>query len=460
MYYISHSFPGCRMTPGSALQEEYCRCLQRDFRRGHTGVCTDQSLKELLWHHLLADPDLHYALQGEDTFATLAAALRGHLDLGPALRNLSKAFEVLELAAINLYFFPWRKEFGTIKTFSGVYVHVLQGVLPEADIVRSFHRLGYVKRDNLHLTISQLPPGTSLLCAACGFFAARVECEILGKLVEELEPCVLSPEDLLKVRKESIGSLETCVAKLRNLVRRPRGRETRVEPPEGIDLYREDPEGQSPYGEPLGGGRLSSQHPLPLCERASPRSREHHLWNPPLMENRSKVWAAGPDQPYDNGIPASDEPDLETSFSFISLRRELSRAADTDYPAQPASQFLSPGPPYDSTGFQAHGASGLASPSAGQPRSPQLSPARERRALAPGIELPRYRLHLCLSPGALPASCCNTCRSLHGSGCNGAQLCRGNNHHVEELQTMQQQRLWLQRTEVDKLLHEGGAASQ
>ncbi|XP_060644337.2 spermatogenesis-associated protein 2-like protein isoform X1 [Anolis sagrei] len=431
------------MSPSAALQEEYGRCLERDFRRGHTGVCADQSLKELLWHHLLADPDLHQALRGEDTLATLATALRGHLDLGAALRNLAKAFEVLELAAINLYFFPWRKEFGTIKTFSGVYVHVLQGILPEADLARSFRRLGYVPRDGLRLALAQLPPGPALLGAACGFFAARVECEILGKMVQELEPCLPLPEDLLRARRESAGSLEACVAKLRSLVRRPAGKGGPPEPPEGVDLYQEGPE------EPLAGGRLA---PLPLCERGATRGPwEQQPWSPPL-EDRNKQGDS--EESYGNGIPDPEDPSLETAFSFISLRRELSRAAETDSSAQPLSRFLPPGAPFESTSFQ--GMSDLASPPSRPPRSPQLSPLVARRPQPLGAGPPCYHLHSCLFPGALPASCCNTCRSLHGSGCDIAQLCRGKSHDLEELQTMKQQRLWLQRTEVDKLLHDGG----
>ncbi|XP_062997064.1 spermatogenesis-associated protein 2-like protein [Elgaria multicarinata webbii] len=457
------------MSPGAALQEEYRRCVERDFRRGHAGVCTDGSLKELLRHHLLEDPELHYALQGGDPFATLSVALRGQLDLAAALRNLGRAFEVLELAAVNLYFFPWRKEFGTIKTFSGVYVHVLRGVLPEADLARSFRRLGYVQRDDLHLAISQLPPGPSLLSAACGFFAARVECEILGKLVEMLEPCLVGAGDLLQARREAKGSLEACVAKLQSLVRRPRGREIRPEPAGGADLYRESPEGQSTYREPSG-ARLPP-HPLPLCERTSPRlrGRDLHLWSPlGLAESRSKGWPSGPEQPYGNGaLDSSEGPDLETSFSFISLRRELSRTNDADSSMQPGGRFLSPGAHYDGPGPQPHGASGPASSSslARQPRSPQLSPAGTRRAQAlfagmgAGPEPPRYHLHSCMRPGALPSSCCNTCRLLHGGGCDGAQLC-WSSHHVEELQSEKQQRLWLQRTEVDKLLHEGTGAWQ
>ncbi|KAL8195108.1 UNVERIFIED_CONTAM: hypothetical protein K2H54_046778 [Gekko kuhli] len=449
------------MNPGAVLQEEYRRCLERDFRRGHTGVCADSSLKQMLWRQLLEDPELHCALQGEDTFAIIAGALRGQLDLAVALRNLCRAFEVLELAAVNLYFFPWRKEFSTIKTFSGVYVHVLQGVLSEADIARSFHRMGYVQRNNLHLVISQLPPGASLVRVAGSFFAARVECEILAKVVEEVEPCGVSSEELLQARREATGGLEGCVAKLRSLACWPRDRDFCAEPGDGVDLYRESPEALNPYREPLG-SRIPPQHqPAPYERSSSPsprlRSQELHVRSPQgPAEGRSKLWGAGPEQPYGNGLVAPEGPDLETSFSFISLRRELSRSSDTDYPMQPGGRFLSPSPHYSSPSPQPHGASSPASPSARQPRSPQLSPVVLRRALGPGPgvagpEPPRYHLHSCLLPGALPSSCCGNCRLLHSSGCEIAQQCRSA-HHVEELQSEKQQRLWLQRTEVDKLL--------
>ncbi|XP_072836755.2 spermatogenesis-associated protein 2-like protein [Pogona vitticeps] len=452
------------MTPSAVLQEEYCRCVERDFRRGHAGVCTDPSLKEMLWHSLLENPELHRDLQGEDLFEVFAAALKGHLDLREVLLNLSKAFEVLELAAINLSFFPWRKEFGTIKTFSGVYVHVLQGVLPEADITKSFRRLGYVPRDNFRLVLSKLPPGSILLSAACGFFAARVECEILGKLVASLEPCVVSPNQLLQARRESDGSLEGSVAKLRSLVRWRRSREISVEPTDEVDLYQESLEGQSPRGE-ASGARLSSQHVLapPECV-ASPNSPRLHLWNPPqLPEQQGRLWASGQDQPHSNGVLGSEGPDLETSFSIISLRSGLSTTTDTDYTAQPSGGwFLSPGASCESSALQPHGANPPAAPSTRSPRSPQLSPVGARRAVGLGAanEPPCYHLHACLRPGALPASCCNTCRALHGPGCEGAQACRGRRHHVEELHSEKQKRLWLQRMEVDQLLQEGGGAWQ
>uniref|UniRef100_A0A8C5S642 Spermatosis associated 2 like n=1 Tax=Laticauda laticaudata TaxID=8630 RepID=A0A8C5S642_LATLA len=418
------------MAAGPGLREQYRRCLERDFRGGRVGPCGDASLKELLWRRLLEDPELHRSLDGEDTLATLAAALRGRPEAQGALRGLARAFEVLELAAVHLYFFPWRKEFATIKTFSGVYVHVLQGVLPEADLARSFRRLGYVQQDRLHLVNSRRPPSANLLGAACCFFAARVECQILAKIAEELEPRVVPPDELLRARKEARGSLERCVAKLQSVTHWPRSRQVRSDLAGGLDLYQESAEGHGFYREPAG-SRLWGQEAASLSECGSPRLLRQSPQ--PLAECRSEPpWSR--ESSCGNGLLGSDAPDLATSFSFISLRRELSRTSETDFPAQ------------------------LGSP---QPRSLHLSPASlhsSTQGLSP--EPAHYQMHSCLLPGALPDSCCNTCRLLHASSCDGAQVCRSRHHLVEELQSEKQQRLWLRRTEVDRLLQEGGGPWQ
>ncbi|XP_050778637.1 spermatogenesis-associated protein 2-like protein isoform X1 [Gopherus flavomarginatus] len=102
------------MGSSSLVQQKYRKCLERDFRRGQSGVCTDLALREWLQQRLLADPELHYALRN-DVFAMLTSSLQGWDALPLALRGLARAFEVLELAAVNLHLLPWRKEFSTIK---------------------------------------------------------------------------------------------------------------------------------------------------------------------------------------------------------------------------------------------------------------------------------------------------------------------------------------------------------
>lgn len=117
-----------RMCAGSALRQEhrqdygqefrqefhqeYRRSLQREF--GPAGTCPDPAVAKRLRQRLQREPALLGALQ-EDALALLARGLRDHPDLRLALQGLAGAFRLLELAAVNLYLFPWRREFGTIQ---------------------------------------------------------------------------------------------------------------------------------------------------------------------------------------------------------------------------------------------------------------------------------------------------------------------------------------------------------
>nr|BAE23965.1 unnamed protein product [Mus musculus] len=103
----------------SSLSEDYRQCLERELRRGRAGVCGDPSLRAVLWQILVEDFDLHGALQ-DDALALFTDGLWGRADLAPALQDLARAFELLELAAVHLYLLPWRKEFTTIKLYNQV----------------------------------------------------------------------------------------------------------------------------------------------------------------------------------------------------------------------------------------------------------------------------------------------------------------------------------------------------
>ncbi|OPJ78273.1 spermatogenesis-associated protein 2-like protein [Patagioenas fasciata] len=217
-------------------RQEYRRCLERELRRGRPGPCSDPAFGQRLRQRLRREPALLGALQ-EDGPALLARGLRGCPDPVPALRGLACAFRLLELAAANLYLCPWRREFRTVQTFSGAYVHLLRPALPEADLMQSFSQLGYEQRDRHRLTISQLPPAPNLVAAACGFFACQLECEILVEVVQRLRPRQLRPEELLEARRV-VGDADACVEMLQQL-----GTERRPDADcsDDVDLYLEAP---------------------------------------------------------------------------------------------------------------------------------------------------------------------------------------------------------------------------
>ncbi|KAM9068149.1 spermatogenesis-associated protein 2-like protein [Sarcophilus harrisii] len=449
---LVHWAPGCAAGVGgnswnldrmgaSSLSEDYRLCLERERRRGGSGVCADPTLRAVLWQILVEDFDLHGLLQ-DDALALFTDGLWGRGDLAPALRNLARAFELLELAAVHLYLFPWRKEFTTIKTFSGGYVHFLKGVLSEDLITKCFQKMGYTRKDEHHLVVAMPPPGYELIQVALGCFALRLECEILGEILTKLGTSLLSAEELIEERRAS-GDVDTCVDRLRRRLAGTGEPPTRplVSYPAGIDLYsdmlEEGPEDGSLYGEPLTG----------------PESPSPELaYQPPVWEQSAKLWGTGQmassarelrdngsswespsvEEPVEESLSyeAFEEPTEErTTFSFIALRREL-----TTEVAGGKSPSRSP---------RLIRAAGHLEASEGAPASPS----------AAGGEPQRYQLHGCLPVGTLPAYCCETCCQLHASHCQAVYNCRLD-HALHELLSEKQRRLWLQRTQLDSLLYE------
>ncbi|KAB1261002.1 Spermatogenesis-associated protein 2-like protein [Camelus dromedarius] len=409
----------------SSLSEDYRLCLERELRRGRAGVCGDPSLRAVLWQILVEDFDLHGALQ-DDALALLTDGLWGRADLAPALRGLARAFELLELAAVHLYLLPWRKEFTTIKTFSGGYVHVLKGALSEDLLIQSFQKMGYVRGDNHRLMVAAPPPACQLVQVALGCFALRLECEILSEVLAQLGTSVLPAEELLQARRAS-ADVASCVARLQQ--RLAREEEPPPLPPRGsptvyqaqLDLYRDLQEDQGSEEASLYGG------PSPGLD--SPSSEL--TYRPLFWEQSAKLWRAGSEawEPAEASSPPygplEEEEELEPeAFSFLSLRQELlSQPRDAMTPESP--------------------------------RSPeQTSPPRMHR---PVPEPPGYQAHSCLAPGTLPILCCDTCHQLHAAHCPALPACRPC-HVLRVLRGDTQRRLWLQRAQVDTLLYEGPGA--
>ncbi|NWT04319.1 SPA2L protein, partial [Mionectes macconnelli] len=352
------------------FHQEYRRCLEREL--GPAGPCSDPAVAERLRQRLRREPALLGALQ-EDGPALVVRGLRGHPDPGLALRGLAGAFWLLELAALNLYLFPWRREFGTIQTFSGAFVHLLRPALPEADLLRSLRRLGYEQRDQHHLAMTQPPPGPVLIEAAAGFLCCRLECEILGELVLQLQPRRPCAEELLAARHWARDG-QSCPELLQD-PGMPYG--MAAECSDGMDLYQDTRDSS----EDTGG------------EDTAPSA----LWR-----DRQDVPARGWGRC--NEPEPVDSAELDTSH--LLPEQELT----------------------------------------GGSKSPQVLEEPQDT-----LELPCYKLHSCMHQGMLPSYCCSTCRQLHAGGCATGHACRSR-HRGQELRGERQQRLWLQRTELDMLL--------
>ncbi|NWU91288.1 SPA2L protein, partial [Upupa epops] len=365
-------------------QQEYQCCLEREFCRGRAGACSDPSMGEQLRQRLRQEPAVLEALQ-EDGPAMVARGLQGHQDLGLALLGLAGAFQQLEMAAVNLYLFPWRKEFCTVQTFSGAYVHLLRPALPEEDLLRSFGRLGYERCDQHCLSVSQRLPGPELVAAACGFFACRLECEILAEVLLRLQPHRPCAEELLEARRLA-GDVEACVEMLKKLRMQC---EAATDCSDDVDLYQ--------------GEMLDSPEDMGGKDTA-PGKDPSSLWG----SEGSEGGMFGQEL-----MSSVGNPNLDTTSSYVFQEQELGASRSPQVPGEPQDW---------------------------PPASPEEA-----------MKLPCYQLHSCLHQGVLPSYCCTTCHQLHASACTAGHVCRSQ-HLGQELRSEQQQRLWLQRTEVDMLL--------
>ncbi|XP_048886845.1 spermatogenesis associated 2-like [Brienomyrus brachyistius] len=151
----------------------------------YLGTCLKQGVSALLLQdhtlcvqNLLSEGDVQVLFRslGVDLLAVMKASIQ-NADSG--LEGLAKAFEVLELAAINLYLCPWRKEYRTIKMFSGTYIHQVAPVLSEQQAAMFFGLLGYQVAEGQRLELRGQPTAEQLRRLACAFFLARCECRLL-----------------------------------------------------------------------------------------------------------------------------------------------------------------------------------------------------------------------------------------------------------------------------------------
>ncbi|XP_023675641.2 spermatogenesis associated 2-like isoform X1 [Paramormyrops kingsleyae] len=156
--------------------EQYHSIFEKCVKKGDSVLlCQDHIL---CVQNLLSEGDVQilFSSMGVDLFTVMEASIQS---AGSGLEGLAKAFEVLELAALNLYLCPWRKEYKTIKMFSGTYIHQVAPVLSEQQAAMFFGLLGYQEAEGQRLELRGQPTAEQLRRLACAFFLARCKCRLL-----------------------------------------------------------------------------------------------------------------------------------------------------------------------------------------------------------------------------------------------------------------------------------------
>ncbi|KAL0968223.1 hypothetical protein UPYG_G00264000 [Umbra pygmaea] len=230
----------------------YQLSLEQQILQGDSNlVCKDEGLcKEV--EELLRDgcsQDTH-SLLGLDPLRVMEESLKS-APVPPVkgrvgLKGLARAFELLELAAVNLFLCPWRKEYKVVKTFSGMFTHYVKPVLSMQQVAHLFGLLGYQAsearhQEELSLRSPALPMDT-LISLACGFYIARCECCLLLNAIGPQAGWVEWELNLVQERRKGHSLQKALDNSMRRLETIPEKENTlELSAMEGeMDLYTDD----------------------------------------------------------------------------------------------------------------------------------------------------------------------------------------------------------------------------
>ncbi|KAM5245669.1 spermatogenesis-associated protein 2 [Ctenodactylus gundi] len=139
-----------------------------------------------------------------------------------SLRALHCAFSVLETVGINLFLYPWKKEFRSIKTYTGPFVYYVKSTLLEEDIRAILNYMGYVPELGTAYKLKELVEALQVKMVSFELFLARVECEQMIEIHSQVKDKGYSELDVVSERKNSSEDVRGCSDALR---RRAEGRE-------------------------------------------------------------------------------------------------------------------------------------------------------------------------------------------------------------------------------------------
>ncbi|KAM4618778.1 spermatogenesis associated 2-like isoform 2-T2 [Polymixia lowei] len=385
---------------------------QRIVGAGSNLACKDEEL----WKHvegLLKEGDAQdthslgldpLQVMEESLKATHAplTATSGRVRARGGLKELTKAFEVLEQAALNLYLGPWREEYKVVKMYSGIFTHCIKPVLSTAQILKLFGLLGYQPCSGRHEQLRRQSSGVSststanLLHLSCAFFLARCECRLL-----------------LSALGKHAGDVEWELSLVRE---RQRGRSLQV----ALDNTSKMLEVNKPLKEELSGmdGELDLYTAeMVINDGESPRSLSwvaHSTTSPPAVVTHSN----GDTSPSSLSIPPPREPvcvstlnyQVKTSLLGSSTTRNLSATSKQPYEES------------TKVGFDRADS---------QSRSPA---AQDLGVCKKKVSSPSDNQYFCscVHSDSLYLRHCLNCNTLHHSICALLQNCRISGHTVAE----------------------------
>ncbi|XP_030067624.1 spermatogenesis-associated protein 2 [Microcaecilia unicolor] len=132
-----------------------------------------------------------------------------------SLRALHIAFGVLETVGINLFLYPWKKEFKHIKTYTGPFVYYIKSALIEEDIRQILNYMGYVHELGAVYKLKDMVDTAQVKRISFELFLARVECELLLEIHLQVKDKGYLERDVIHERKNSSEDVRGCSDELK-----------------------------------------------------------------------------------------------------------------------------------------------------------------------------------------------------------------------------------------------------
>ncbi|XP_043258309.1 uncharacterized protein LOC122400749 [Colletes gigas] len=123
------------------------------------------------------------------------------------------AWSAISLYAANLLAQPWRKEYRTLRTYSGYYKHEVEANLIGAELM--FEQMGYKHTGLGILTLEGPIDPDKVSSVSRDAIVAFVECQILKQIWESVsQNCIVSWLEILEFRENHVGTPEQAIRAL------------------------------------------------------------------------------------------------------------------------------------------------------------------------------------------------------------------------------------------------------
>lgn len=139
-----------------------------------------------------------------------------------SIQKMKTGFNCLEKYALNLWKFPWRKEYHTIKLYTAFFKGNIQQKLQDTDaILTILNCLGYTKTEQDPDRLSLKEPDAALaIRVSLELFLVQLDLQVIQEIMENVPESKLTLKDMVKVRERTLNVKLACEYLSRKVTKR------------------------------------------------------------------------------------------------------------------------------------------------------------------------------------------------------------------------------------------------